>query len=158
MSYKSRPKRATTLSGSRVSDSTRQHSSLKEAVQDVDYEVDKILAKQMSIDGNVAYLVKWKGWQGEPTWEPESNCQCPQKINEFDKRFEKKRSSKSRSEVKTRNSSANFDSDTDVESVSILGIDDLSETRNQSASSEHSKSLRKPTRAITGPRHTRRCL
>lgn len=142
MSYKNRPKRAAAQNGSRfVHDEPRASTSKEEEAvdDDQDYEVDKILEKKFTAKGEVSYLVKWKGWQGEPTWEPETNCQCQGKIEEFEKSFEKRRFGKNNS--KQRNSNTSLDSDsTDVDSVLINDIDVLNQQK--SRSSAHIKSFR----------------
>lgn len=40
-----------------------------------EWEVEEILDKRTR-KGTVEYLVKWKDWPGEPTWEKEENCDC----------------------------------------------------------------------------------
>lgn len=49
------------------------------------WEVDEILEKK-TVGENVQYLIRWKGWPGDPTWEPEANCiqYCPGLIARFE--------------------------------------------------------------------------
>lgn len=42
---------------------------------DDEWEVEAILDKRTT-RGKVEYLVKWRGWTGEPTWELSDNCDC----------------------------------------------------------------------------------
>lgn len=47
-------------------------------------EVEKVLSKQIKRDGTVHYLLKWRNYKGEPTWEPRNNCACYKLIDEFE--------------------------------------------------------------------------
>lgn len=40
-----------------------------------EWEVEAIVDKRIR-RGRVQYLVKWRGWPGDPTWEFAENCQC----------------------------------------------------------------------------------
>lgn len=40
-----------------------------------EWEVEEILGKRTR-KGKIEYLVKWKDWPGDPTWEKEENCDC----------------------------------------------------------------------------------
>lgn len=54
--------------------------------EDGTWEVEKVLDKKINpITGNVEYLLKWKAWDGDPTWEPEENCACTVLIRKFEK-------------------------------------------------------------------------
>lgn len=48
------------------------------------WEVDSIKSKRVDVDASVHYLLKWKNWDGEPTWEPEDNCLCEQLIKNYE--------------------------------------------------------------------------
>lgn len=48
------------------------------------YEVEFILGKKYDLEGNISYLVKWKSWDGEPTWEPEEYCLCTNLLTEYE--------------------------------------------------------------------------
>ena len=52
--------------------------------EEEEYVVEKICDKRIDDDGNVKYLLKWKGW-GIPTWEPEENCNCEELMKDFEK-------------------------------------------------------------------------
>lgn len=48
------------------------------------WEVDEVLDKRVNEKNEVEYLVRWKDWPGEPTWEPEANCNCINLIAAFE--------------------------------------------------------------------------
>ena len=51
-----------------------------------DYEVEKIINHKWTSDTQLLFLVQWKGYPGEDTWEPESHLECPVLVhNYFDK-------------------------------------------------------------------------
>lgn len=59
-------------------------NSEQQSTQNPDeWEVESVLSKQIKRDGSVYYLLKWKNYKGEPTWEPENNCGCDKLINDF---------------------------------------------------------------------------
>lgn len=61
------------------------------------WEVEKVLGKQKNlITGKFEYLLQWKNWDGEPTWEPEENCDCTTLIKQWE-REEKRKSFKASS-------------------------------------------------------------
>ena len=43
---------------------------------------EEIMQQRMTTNGP-EYLVKWKDWDGDPTWEPEANLACPEKLEAF---------------------------------------------------------------------------
>eukprot|EP00466_Bigelowiella_natans_P012974 jgi/Bigna1/72445/fgenesh1_pg.20_\ len=52
-----------------------------------DYEVERIILSRYNVDGELQYLIKWKGYKGEDnTWEPSSNI-SPELIEAFNKSF-----------------------------------------------------------------------
>lgn len=54
--------------------------------EDRDYEVESILRSQLR-DGRQWYYIKWKGFDDSwNTWEPEDLMNCPDKVNEYNKR------------------------------------------------------------------------
>jgi len=51
-----------------------------------DYEVERIILSRYNVDGELQYLIKWKGYKGEDnTWEPSSNI-SPELIEAFNKK------------------------------------------------------------------------
>lgn len=48
-----------------------------------EWEVEEIVGKRTR-KGKLEYLVKWKDWPGEPTWEKEENCDCVNLIAAFE--------------------------------------------------------------------------
>merc|ERR1712156_1131106 len=56
-------------------------------MSDEEYEVEKIIEKRVK-KGGVEYLVKWKGWDdpSDNTWEPVDNLDCPDIIQEYEKK------------------------------------------------------------------------
>ena len=48
------------------------------------YEVEKILDTRTTTSGQQEYLIKWKGYsQGENSWEPTENLNCPDLLKQF---------------------------------------------------------------------------
>ena len=56
------------------------------------FNVEKILKKKRTEDGEVRYLVKWDGYDStENTWEPPENFSgCPQVLENFEKKLREK--------------------------------------------------------------------
>ena len=53
------------------------------------YEVEEIL-KHKIVGKKKIYFIKWKGYpHSENTWEEEKNLLCPEKLNEYWKKYEK---------------------------------------------------------------------
>lgn len=48
-----------------------------------EWEVEEILKKRERNNG-LEYLVKWKNWDGEPTWVKERDCQCTNLIAAYE--------------------------------------------------------------------------
>lgn len=51
--------------------------------EDDEWEVEEILEKRIK-NKRVEYLVKWKDWTGDPTWEIADDCQCINLIAAFE--------------------------------------------------------------------------
>jgi hypothetical protein len=57
-----------------------------EGPEEEEYIVDKILDKRKGKNGQVEYLLKWKGYgDDDNTWEPRSNLECQDLIQKFEK-------------------------------------------------------------------------
>lgn len=54
-------------------------------VEDDSYEVESIRGKKIDDNNRLYYLVKWKGYDGEESWEPAEGCNCDMKIQEYEK-------------------------------------------------------------------------
>lgn len=61
---------------------------------DGDYEVEKVVDVR-ELDGEIGYLVKWKGWPSESnSWVAAADMMCAELIDEFEKNNPKKISMK----------------------------------------------------------------
>ena len=57
-----------------------------EVNENEEFAVEKIIEKHLSPDGNVQYLIKWKGYdEKDNSWEPIENLHCDDLIEEFEK-------------------------------------------------------------------------
>lgn len=88
-----------------------------------EWEVESVLSKQIKRDGSVHYLLKWKNYKGDPTWEPEHNCGCERLIFDFE------------DEVKQKQQ--------ELENMSVHSYDDSSTISNNSTKKKHTKSVTK---------------
>ncbi|CAH2091116.1 unnamed protein product [Euphydryas editha] len=69
----------------------------KNADENAEYEVDRILEVHHKKNGAREFLIHWKGWASQfDSWEPESNLNCPELIKKFMEKVEVARSSESR--------------------------------------------------------------
>lgn len=72
-------------------DSTENEEEPNKETTEDNYDVEKVIGKKFDEEGNLFYLLKWKGWEGEPTWEPEEFCLCAKLIDDYEKVIAKKR-------------------------------------------------------------------
>uniref|UniRef100_A0A914YQT6 Chromo domain-containing protein n=1 Tax=Panagrolaimus superbus TaxID=310955 RepID=A0A914YQT6_9BILA len=76
----------------REKDDSSESSSEKE---EDEYEVEKIIDYRKLIDGTEEYLIRWEGYApGDDTWEDKENLKCPDKLAEFHREQEKRKSKK----------------------------------------------------------------
>lgn len=70
------------------------------------WDVRSIQAKQIDAKARVKYLIDWENWSGDPTWEPEENCQgCRGAIDAFERKIAKSRPGHSLSRTSERSMS-----------------------------------------------------
>lgn len=72
-------------------DSTENEEEPSKETNEDNYDVERVIGKKFDEEGNLFYLLKWKGWEGEPTWEPEEFCLCQKLIDDYEKIIDKKR-------------------------------------------------------------------
>ncbi|XP_045766671.1 chromobox protein homolog 5-like [Maniola jurtina] len=69
----------------------------KNADENAEYEVDRILEVHHKKNGERSFLIHWKGWSNKfDSWEPESNLNCPELIKRFMDKVNAARSTDSR--------------------------------------------------------------
>lgn len=73
-----------------------------------EYEVERILDTRTTTSGQQEYLIKWKGYsQGENSWEPTENLNCPDLLKQFHQRTQryprKKAKEEGRPQMRPRN-------------------------------------------------------
>ncbi|CAH0729779.1 unnamed protein product, partial [Brenthis ino] len=69
----------------------------KNADENAEYEVERILEVHHKKSGAREFLIHWKGWSNRfDSWEPESNLNCPELIKKFMDKVEAARSTESR--------------------------------------------------------------
>lgn len=77
---------------------TKSNWDSKNADENAEYEVDRILEVHHKKNGDREFLIHWKGWSNTfDSWEPESNLNCPELIKKFMDKVEAARSTDSRS-------------------------------------------------------------
>ena len=54
--------------------------------QEEEYIVEKVVNKRVGTNGNIEYLLKWKGFT-EETWEPKENLNCIKLIEDYEKKI-----------------------------------------------------------------------
>lgn len=69
----------------------------KDADENAEYEVDRILEVRIKKNGKREFFIHWKGWSNKyDSWEPESNLNCSELINKFMEKVSKARSVEAR--------------------------------------------------------------
>ncbi|CAB3251658.1 unnamed protein product [Arctia plantaginis] len=65
----------------------------KNADENAEYEVDRILEVRIKKNGKREFFIHWKGWSSKfDSWEPESNLNCQDLIKKFMEKVSKARS------------------------------------------------------------------
>ena len=84
------------MGGEKIDDD--QVNTDDEEEEEEEYVVEKILKHKLNKNNEILYFLKWKGYPLEDnTWEPASNLNCPELIEQYEKECkEKKRKSYSR--------------------------------------------------------------
>lgn len=66
-------------------------NSSAEDESEEEFKVEKIIDKRKTKRGKIEYLIKWEGYPDEDnTWEPEDNCECKERMEEFEKNYQDK--------------------------------------------------------------------
>ncbi|CAG0887160.1 unnamed protein product [Cyprideis torosa] len=82
-----------------IASSESEHSA-SEAEEE--YEVEKIMDKKIE-GGKIHYFIKWKGYgPDDNTWEPAENLECPELINEFERKETERKSKAKKDKDKKR--------------------------------------------------------
>eukprot|EP00116_Pleurobrachia_bachei_P011198 sb/3471460/ len=126
-------------SGSSSKPEKKRSSKKRERVEEEEeeiYVVEKILDKRVLEDGTVLYYLKWRNYpESDNTWEPVSNLECDELINEFEREHSAKGASavneppkKKRSQKKQNNgldTSELIGFERGFEAEEIIGATDL---------------------------------
>lgn len=86
-----------------------------------EWEVEQVIGKQLDENGRLSYHLKWKNWDGEPTWEPKANCRCDRLIEEYERKLDKssRASGRKTSDSSSSNRSASIDTSSPTPSTSM---------------------------------------
>ncbi|RVE41836.1 hypothetical protein evm_013520 [Chilo suppressalis] len=96
-SVKKSTKRKATKETKVTSKRSKTEWDSKNADENAEYEVDRILEVHFKKNGKREFLIHWKGWSTKfDSWEPESNLNCPDLIKKFMDKVNSARSSDSR--------------------------------------------------------------
>lgn len=82
-------------------DSTENEEEPTKDSNEANYDVEKVVGKMYDEFGDLYYCLKWKGWDGEPTWEPESHCLCEKLIEDYEKLITKRREKQADKQMQT---------------------------------------------------------
>jgi hypothetical protein len=55
-----------------------------EQYEDTMWEVERVVGKRYDEEGRAYYHLKWKEYDGEPSWEPKENCHCRDLIQDYE--------------------------------------------------------------------------
>lgn len=98
------PKRASRAAAAQHVVSADSNENVEEPAKEsneINYDVEKVVGKRYDEEGNLFYCLKWKGWEGEPTWEPEEYCLCEKLIEDYEKVISKKREKQANKQIRT---------------------------------------------------------
>lgn len=76
----------------------------QEDQEEIEWEVKEVIDKRVTEDNKVEYLLKWKNWDGPPTWEVEDNCDCVLLIRKFERKREQREKKQKQKETARKQS------------------------------------------------------
>jgi RNase H-like domain found in reverse transcriptase/Integrase zinc binding domain/Chromo (CHRromatin Organisation MOdifier) domain len=76
-----------------------------------EFEVEAVIGRRVNDQDKTEYLIQWKGYPGEDTWEEVTNLHCPEEIRRFEHTENPKQSRKRQRQAKVAKARLQYDVD-----------------------------------------------